>query len=130
MPDSTSSPGSNTGLLSSLRRLGTTALAAVESRLGLLGTDLEIEGLRLAKLLVWIAVSLFLVFLGVVLLAMLVVTLAGEEHRVLALATLSGLCLGGALAIGLGLRAWMRSRPKPFQATLAELAKDRERMTS
>ena len=85
MPDK-ASPGSDTGLLGSLRRLGTTALAAVESRLGLLGTDLEIEGLRLAKLLVWIAVSLFLVFLGVVLLAMLVVTLAGEEHRVLALA--------------------------------------------
>ena len=102
----------------------------MESRLGLLGTDLEMEGLRLAKLLVWIVVSLFLVFLGVVLLAMLALTLAGEEHRVLVLAMLSGLCLSGALAIGWGLRAWMRRRPKPFQATLAELAKDRERMTS
>ena len=130
MRNSTSSPGSDTGLLGSLRRLGTTALAMLESRLGLLGTDLEIEGLRLAKLLVWIAMSLFLVFLGVVLLAILVVTLAGEEHRVASLATLSGSCLGGALAIGLGLRAWMRNRPKPFQATIAELAKDRKRMSS
>ncbi|MCZ6755149.1 MAG: phage holin family protein [Gemmatimonadetes bacterium] len=130
MSGSTSSPGSDTGLFHSLRRLATTALAAVESRLRLLGTDIEIEGLRLAKLLIWVAISLFLVFLGVVLLAILVMTLAGEEHRVLALATLSGLCLGGALAIGLGLRMWMSSRPKPFQATLAELAKDRERMTS
>jgi len=130
MSNSTSNPGSAAGLFGSLRRLGTTALAAVESRLSLLGTDLEMEGLRLAKLLVWIAVSLFLVFLGVVLLAMLLVTLAGEENRVLALALLSGLCRGGAIAIGFGLRAWMRGRPKPFQATLAELAKDRERMTS
>jgi uncharacterized membrane protein YqjE len=130
MPDSTSNPGSDTGLFGSLKRLGTTALLAVESRLGLLGTDLEMEGLRLVKLLVWIAVSLFLVFLGVVLLAMLLVTLAGEENRVMALALLSGLCLGGAVAIGFGLRAWMRSRPKPFQATLTELAKDRERMIS
>jgi uncharacterized membrane protein YqjE len=40
----------------------------VESRLGLLGTDLEIEGLRLAKLLFGVAMSLFLAFLGVVLL--------------------------------------------------------------
>jgi uncharacterized membrane protein YqjE len=105
-------------------------MAALETRLGLLGTDLEFEGLRLAKLLFWTALLLFLAFLGVVLLTVLVVVLFGEEHRVPVLAVLSGLCLGGALAIGLGLRAWMRSRPKPFQATLRELAKDRERMTS
>ena len=116
--------------MGSLRRLGTTAIAAVETRLGLLATDLEFEGLRLAKLLFWIALLLFFLFLGVVLLMILVVVLFEEEHRVLALAVLSGLCLGGALAIGLGLRAWMRSRPKPFQTTLTELAKDRERMAS
>lgn len=130
MAEPTSSPGSDTGLFGSLKRLGTTALAAAESRLGLLGTDLEIEGLRLVKLLAWVAMSLFLAFLGVILLVLLLVTLAGEDNRVLALALLSALCLGGAIAIGLGLRAWMRNRPKPFQATLAELAKDRERMTS
>jgi len=130
MPDSTSTPAADSGLLNSLRRLGTSAVAAVETRLGLLGTDLEMEGLRLAKLLFWIAMLLFLVFLGVVLLTILVVVLFGEEHRVLALTLMSTLCLGGALAIGLGLRAWMRSQPKPFQITLAELAKDRERMNS
>jgi uncharacterized membrane protein YqjE len=129
MPDSTSTPPADSGLLSSLRRLGTTAVAAVETRLGLLATDLEIEGLRLAKLLFWVAVLLFLVFLGVVLLTILAVVLFGDEHRILALTLMSGLCLGGALAIGLGLRAWMRSQPKPFKTTLAELAKDRERMT-
>ena len=55
---------------------------------------------------------------------------AGEEHRALVLAVLSGLSLVAAAALGMALRAWIRAQPKPFEATLAELAKDRERLSS
>lgn len=113
-----------------MRRLGATAVAAVETRLGLVGTDVEKEVLRLGKILLWGAVCLFFLFVGIALLVVLAVVLAGEEHRVLVLAVLSGLSLAVALAVALGLRAWMRTQPKPFQATLAELVRDRERMGS
>ena len=129
MSDS-SSPLSEAGLLGSLKRLGTTALSALETRLDLLGTDVEREGLRLVRLLVWGAACLFFLFVGIILLVLLLVYLAGEEHRASMLAVLSGLSLAAAVGIAIGVRGWIRSQPKPFEATRAELARDRERMNS
>ncbi len=115
-------------LLESLKALGTTAVAAVETRLRLLSIDLEEERDALVRLIFWGAVFLFSLFLGVVLAAMLIVVVFWESQRLAVLGVLTGLALGAAAAIGLGLRAWWRRRPRAFSTTLEELAKDRERL--
>lgn len=115
-------------LLESLKALGTTAVAAVETRLRILSTDLEEERDALVRLIFWGAVFLFSLFLGVVLAAMLIVVAFWESQRLAVLGVLTGLALGAAAAVGLGLRAWWRRRPRAFGTTLEELAKDRERL--
>jgi uncharacterized membrane protein YqjE len=115
-------------LLESLKALGTTAVAAVETRLRILSTDLEEERDALLRLIFWGAVFLFSLFLGVVLAAMLVVVVFWESQRFIVLAVLTGIALGVAAAVGLGLVTWWRRRPSAFATTLEELAKDRERL--
>lgn len=116
-------------LLESLKTLGATAIAAVETRLRLLSTELEEERYALVRLVFWGALFLFALFLGLVLLAIFLVVAFWETQRLAVLGLLTGLSLGAAAVIGLGLRAWLRSRPLPFHATLEELAKDRERLS-
>jgi uncharacterized membrane protein YqjE len=128
MSDSPAERQAHHGLLASLKGLLGTGVSAVETRLGLAAADLERERIRATVLLLWATAFLFAVFLGIVLLAILLVVIFWDSHRVLLLALLSGFFLVAAVAIGLGLRAWLRSAPRPFRATLAELAKDRERL--
>jgi uncharacterized membrane protein YqjE len=115
-------------LLESLKALGTTAVAAVETRLRILSTDLEEERDALVRLIFWGTVFLFSLFLGVVLAAMLIVVAFWESQRLAVLGVLTGLSLGASAAVGLGLRAWWRRRRPAFGTTLEELAKDRERL--
>lgn len=128
MAGETPAPGADAGLLGSARSLIATAIGAAETRIALLGNELEEERRRLLLLAFWGALFLFSLFLGTVLLAILAVVLYWDTQRVLVLGLLAGLFLGLALAIGVGLRAWLHAAPRPFHATRAELAKDRERL--
>lgn len=129
MADRSASP-SEPGLLASVKGLIATAIGAAETRLAILGTELEEERQRLLTLLLWVALFLFVLFLGIVLLTILVVVVFWETQRVLVLGVLAGLFLGAAVMIGLGLWAWRRAAPRPFQVTVGELARDRERIGS
>jgi uncharacterized membrane protein YqjE len=116
------------GLFDSLKDLLATVSALAQNRLELLGTELEEQVARLAILLVWSIVALFLVFTAVVLAAVAIVVLFWDEHRVLVAFCLAGgmaLLAGGAILFVL---AQLRERPRMFQATLEELAKDRQRL--
>jgi uncharacterized membrane protein YqjE len=53
-----------------------------------------------------------------------------HTHRVVASLSVTGAFFAIALAAGLVLRAKVRSKPRLLEATLAELAKDREQLTS
>lgn len=114
------------GLLASLRGLLATAVATLQVRLALLGTELEEERLRLLQLLLFGAIAFFLLGAGMVFLAAWLTVLLWEQHRLLVLALLAGLFLGGgmlALRQALGVA---RSPSRLFAASLAELAKDRD----
>jgi uncharacterized membrane protein YqjE len=128
MADPSSAPPPDPGLLASVKGLIATAIGAVETRLAIFGTELEEERLRLVTFLFWGALFLFVLFLGTVLLTILVVVVYWDTQRVLVLGVLTGLFLGSALVIGIGLRVWMRTAPRPFRVTVGELAKDRERI--
>jgi uncharacterized membrane protein YqjE len=114
------------GLLHSLKSLSTTLIAILYNRLDLLSTDMEEARERLLSLLVLTFVSLFCLCLGMVLLAMLVVVVFWDTHRLLALSALTGFfLLAGAILSMVAVRA-LRNMPRVFSASLAELSKDHE----
>lgn len=105
-------------LLSRLAGLG-------ETRLKLLALDIEEERARLAGVLFVGGLMLIFSACGLFLLILLLVTVFGPEHRLLVLSVLCALFL--ALAVLLGVALWRAARrgPRPFDATLTELERDR-----
>ena len=114
------------GLLESLRNLSVSLVGIVHTRLELLSTDISEEREQLTTFLILVLVALGCFGLGIVLLAVLIAIFFWETHRLLALAGLTGFFL--AVGIGLGGYAMHRIRTKPrlFAASLAELSKDRQ----
>ncbi|MDO9636592.1 MAG: phage holin family protein [Thiobacillus sp.] len=116
------------GLFDSLKTLSASLVGLVQTRLELLSTDIAEERVHLTRLLVLGLLALFCFGVGVVLLAMLIVVVFWDTHRLAALGGLTGLFL----AIGAGLAAFAlhkaRTRPRLFEASLAELSKDRQHL--
>lgn len=118
------------GIFDSLKTLSASLLSIVQTRLELLSTDVAEERERLTAYLTLVLGALFCFGVGVVLLAILIVVVFWDSHRLLALGGLAGLFL--AAAAGLAWRAMrkIRTDPRLFDASLAELAKDRQQLTS
>ncbi|PPC81215.1 MAG: hypothetical protein CTY38_09375 [Methylotenera sp.] len=117
---------SNNGLLGSLKRLTNTCIGIVHTRLELLSTDLEEGRERLISLLAMTFVALFCLCFGMVLLAILIVVLFWDTHRLLVLSLLTGLfILTGSIIGAMAIRA-LKSMPRMFEASLAELVKDHQ----
>lgn len=118
------------GLFASLKVLGATFAAILQNRLELLSTDIAEERARLGSILLLSLVALFCLGVGVLLLTLLVVVLFWDTHRLAALGTLTVLFLAaGGWIGGLALQR-LRSKPRLFEASIAELAKDREHLGS
>jgi hypothetical protein len=113
------------GLLASLRRLLNTLLETAQVRLELLGTELEAEKRRLIDALVFSAIALVCMGLGLVLACATVVLMVPEWARLPAVGALAVLFL----AIGFGLLRLARHRLRNplgmFRASTKELARDR-----
>jgi len=117
------------GLLGSLRRLLGTALELAQVRFELLVTELEGQKLRLYDALMWAAVALVLLGLGLTLLVGFVVLLFWDTYRLPAVGVMTLLFLGGAWLALRAARARLRSPEGAFAATRAELSADREALT-
>ena len=118
------------GLFESLRTLSASLVGIVHARLELLSTDIAEEREHLITLLLLLQLALFFMGVGVLLLALLIVVAFWESHRFLALGGLTGLFLLASAG-----SAWLavhktRTRPRLFEASLAELSKDRQHLTT
>jgi len=120
---------SSTGLLQSLRNLAATLVATLQTRLELLAAEVEEERVRLARLLVLAVVAVFFLALSVLTLTLFVIVLFWDSYRlpVIGGLTLIYLAIGAGAAVAA--RRQATARPRLFAATLAELARDRERLT-
>lgn len=118
------------GLFESLKTLGATLAAILQNRLELLSTDIAEERARLGSILLLALVALFCLGVGVLLLTLLVVVLFWDTHRLAALGALTALFLSAGGWIGWLARQRLRSKPRLFEASIAELAKDREHLRS
>jgi len=117
------------GLFESLKTLSGSLVGIVHTRLELLSTDIAEERAHLTTLLVLGLVALFCLGVGVVLLAILIAVAYWDSHRLAALGGLTGFFM----IAGAGL-AWLalhkaRTKPRLFDASLAELSKDRQHLT-
>jgi uncharacterized membrane protein YqjE len=118
------------GLFDSLKTLSVSLVGIVHTRLELLSNDVAEEREQLTAFLVLVLLALGCLGLGVVLLAMLIVVFFWESHRLLALGGLTGIFLAAGTGLGWFAMHRVRARPRLFEASLAELSKDRQQLGS
>jgi uncharacterized membrane protein YqjE len=114
------------GPLDSLRALGASFLALVSTRAELVVVELREEGERKKEMLVLAGVAGVFLALALLLVAFFIVVLFWDTHRILAAGAVTLVYFAvGAWALA-RLREKSRAAPPPFEATLAEFAKDLE----
>lgn len=129
-PKSAGPQRSGPGLFDSAKALLASLVAIAHNRLELLSTELQEEIARVALMLVWGAVGLFFVFLAIMFVALVILIAFWDDHRLL-VATLLAI-LFAILAIVAGTAAWKQivAKPRPFDASLTELGKDSEQLST
>jgi len=115
-------------LVDSVKALLSTLAGIAHTRLELLSVELQEEVGRVAVLLLWGALALFFAFLGIVFLGLVIVIAMWDEHRLLASGLLAGLFLLLAIVAGVVVSVRLSAKPRPFHASLRELAKDRDHL--
>lgn len=118
------------GLFKSLTNLVATVVGIVQTRVELLTTELQEEMHRVAEILVWTVVALLAAGMGLFLAALAVIFVFWDTHRLLASVLVTAAFFGIAVVALVVLQAKLRSKPPMLDATLAELAKDREALKS
>jgi len=117
---------SQENLLSSIKGLVSTGASIAQTRLELLSIDVQIARSKFISLLIMIISALFFLFFGLVMLALFIVIYSWETDRMMALGLLTAAFLSiGAILSALILQS-LRTMPRLFEASIAELAKDRE----
>lgn len=111
-----------------VRDVARTLLAFAETRTRLAANELEEQALRFAEIAIWIAVAFFFFGVGLVFVAVLAVLLFWETHAELVAGILAVVFFAAGFAGAAMVRARLRERPKLLEATVAELARDRERI--
>ena len=118
------------GLFDSVKELAATLLAVAQTRLELFSIDLEEEWVHVSSILTWSLVAMFCAGIGVVFATLFLVFALWDTHPLLALGIPAALFLLVAALAWRVVMAKVRAKPRPFAASLEELAKDREHLTS
>jgi uncharacterized membrane protein YqjE len=116
------------GMLDSIKQLLGTLAGIAQTRIELLGTEVEEQVARLTAMLLWTIVSLFLAFTTAVLIAVAILVAFWDANRILVAVLLAAGFAILALVSFLRVKAIARRRPPLFQSTLEELAKDRDHL--
>ena len=120
---------SQENLLSSIKNLAATGASIAQTRLELLSVDVQIARAKFISLLVMIICALFFLFFGLVMLSLLIVIYSWESDRMLSLSLLTSGFIAIGLILAILIMRSLRTMPKLFEASIAELAKDREELS-
>jgi uncharacterized membrane protein YqjE len=119
------------GLFGSVKNLAVSLVSHLYTRLELFATEFAEEKLRLTSLLFGAILALFFIFMTIVLVVLFVLAAYWDTpYRLHAVAILAAVFLAGAGITGGMVRARLKSRPRIFEASLAELYKDRQQLNS
>jgi uncharacterized membrane protein YqjE len=114
------------GVLTSLRKLLDTGLAALQTRTELFAVEFKEEKEQVLELVMWVMIVLFFAIMTMVVLTATIIFAFPEDRRVYVAGTLAFLYLVGAVWAFLTLRTRLKNRPIPFSASVDEIKKDRE----
>ena len=113
----------DTGLFASLRRMLATLIALIQTRLELVGVEIEEQLAHAASVLLWSIAAIFFASLSVLLLALTIVIAFWDQHRLLAASLVTATFVLAALIAGLVAQHRLHTRPR----LLATLAREFER---
>jgi uncharacterized membrane protein YqjE len=116
------------GLVDSLSRLGRSALGLLRTRLEILGTEIEEERIRVARLALAVAAIAFCLQMAVLLFVVFLVVFLWETHRLATLGAFAAFFLAAGVVGILVLKRRLARRPKMFASSLGEFLKDEERL--
>ena len=116
------------GLVDSLSRLGRSALGLLRTRLEILGTEIEEERIRFARLALAVAAIAFCLQMAVLLFVVFLVVFLWETHRLATLGAFAAFFLAAGVVGILVLKRRLARRPKMFASSLGEFLKDEERL--
>lgn len=114
--------------MDSVSALLATLLTIGRTRLELLTVELQLEVRRIAAIILWAVIAACASAMALMLAGLAVIVVFWDSHRVLAAIGVSAAFLATALTAVLVLRARIREKPPLLQGTLAELARDAERL--
>ena len=118
-------PPVSPGFMDTLRALGDALLASAHDRVELISVELQEEKFRLIRMLIWISAAIFAGVMALTLVSITVVYLFWESARLAALGGLTALYTVAFLVLVITFRRYVARQPRPFAATLQELAADR-----
>ena len=105
-------------------RLAATLLAMIQTRLALASVEMEEQSQRYLGYLLMSLLALFLFGIAFVLLALFVIILFWETHRIEAVLGMAALFALAALGVGMKVRAGFAAQAPLLSATMGELQKD------
>jgi len=117
----------SSGLMESVKRLASTLIGIIATRLELLVNEVQEERLHLKKLFLLSFSALFFYSIGILLLTVFIVVLFWDD-RLVVLGGLSLTFLVLATVMMILVRNKVRARPKLFSVSIAELTRDREQL--
>ena len=119
------------GVFDSAKHLVASIVAHLHTRLALFSTEFSEEKLRLTTLLYSALTALFFFFTTLILALLFVIAAYWDTpYRLHAIGGLTLLFLTGAGIAWSRVRTQLKSRPRLFEASLAELYKDRQQLDS
>lgn len=124
--DNRADTGPASGLFQSLTRAFATIVALAHTRLELLTTELQEEVQRVAAVVIWASVALMAVMIGLLLGGLTIIFVYWDTHRVLVASLVTATFFLFAIIAVLLLVNKIHSRPRFLDATLSELARDRD----
>jgi len=124
--DRQAEPVAPAGLTASLRALGSTLVELLAARAELAVVELRQEGERKKELIALAAAGALFLALGLLVATLFVIVLFWDTHRLAAIGGVAILYLVLSAAAFMRMRRKAAGNPPPFEATLRELAADRE----
>ena len=112
------------GFFSSLKQLLGTVLEIAEVRLELIGTEVELEKRRIFDGLLWAAMALLCLGIGLVLFCGFVILLLWDGYRLAAVGVLALLFVGLGTLLARHAKMKMQNSQTMFSASLNELKQD------
>jgi uncharacterized membrane protein YqjE len=114
------------GLISTLRSLAATLVGLAHTRLELAGTEIEEQVRRVVLILVWTLSVVIFAAIGLTFVALAVLTVYWDTHRVLVASLAALVFFMIALGCGILARRLRGASTQPFASSLRELETDYE----